>query len=211
VQNVGNHTYAFLRQSADSIFEYNTQTNADQLLISYNLLVGDSISFQDPSFIVVVDSIDTVQLNGASHRRFFVGGFITMIEGFLFSDTQFTLPLTYDFHGVTIAGIDVICFEENGLVVWPANPNCDHIDLSVQNDLLSTNLFVHPNPASDLIQLEIPDTETNTKVHLYDLSGAVVLTASNVQQLDVSRLPVGTYLLELRGNSVLRTRVVVAR
>ena len=207
IQNY-DYTYAFLRQAGDSIFQYLSWR--EQLLVSYNLQVGDTVTqlYHSP----VVDFIDTVQLNGSSHRRFIMGT-DTLIEGFMHYGYRSYFPLIAGFVPDGIGPYDAVCFTENDSTIWlnPRYQTCDQfIGLSVQDQISPVSPFIYPNPASDWVQIR-PTHGITANIRIYNLSGAVVLSASNVTQLDLSQLPVGTYFLEHRSNNVFRTRLVIAR
>ncbi len=66
-----------------------------------------------------------------------------------------------------------------------------------------SGISVYPNPASDFIQLALPDGFKNDKLIIYNSNGAVVKSISNVNGpqyfLDVNGLPNGEYLVRLFG------------
>ncbi|MEO7081763.1 MAG: hypothetical protein ABIY71_09560 [Flavobacteriales bacterium] len=55
-------TYAYLRQSNDSVFMFNADAQTEVLFVSYNLQVGDTLYPHNGGG--VVGSIDTVNING---------------------------------------------------------------------------------------------------------------------------------------------------
>ena len=73
-----------------------------------------------------------------------------------------------------------------------------------------------PNPASNLLTVGLPyNILNNTTLILRDFSGRTVLSrqaTSDREPLDVSRLPSGTYLLEIRADAgVIQRKVMVQR
>ena len=60
-------------------------------------------------------------------------------------------------------------------------------------------VHVYPNPTRDILQLTYPQTE-KLSVELRDLNGRALLRATGVQQLDLSEVPVGVYLLRWRSD-----------
>jgi hypothetical protein len=72
------------------------------------------------------------------------------------------------------------------------------------------NVLLFPNPTSTIlnIQLENFDPETSGSVKIVNLDGRVVYTIEEIggnNQLDVSTLPNGTYILQLQINAKLKT------
>ncbi len=65
-----------------------------------------------------------------------------------------------------------------------------------ESPAIAANIQVYPNPARDFLRIE---TDTPLEASLFDLSGRQVLSPTAVEmtaELDLSTLPVGTYLLQ---------------
>lgn len=66
-----------------------------------------------------------------------------------------------------------------------------------------SSLFVYPNPASEMIKVQVSDFESNINYQIFDLSGRMVLNRrtesipSEEIEINVSRLNKGVYLLRL--------------
>ena len=79
---------------------------------------------------------------------------------------------------------------------------------------LAANIRVYPNPAQDFLRLE---TDTPLRASLFDLSGRQVLPSTAVEtttELDLSALPVGTYLLQsltAEGNPLQSFKIQIIR
>jgi hypothetical protein len=90
--------------------------------------------------------------------------------------------------------------------------------VSVDRPEYVNNLHIYPNPASDIIniQMEIVKLESTT-VELYDLSGKLIATHSNISdlgtgefQLDVADISNGVYVVRVtNGEEVHTGRVIV--
>lgn len=78
--------------------------------------------------------------------------------------------------------------------------------LSVQtNELLE--LSIYPNPASDKIYIVSNNTIDNIEV--YDILGKRVITLKNVNEMDVSKLNSGLYLLKIWTGKQVQTKKLV--
>ena len=75
--------------------------------------------------------------------------------------------------------------------------------LSIEDDML-LKLVVYPNPASEIINLVIPNSEEIKSITLYDISGKQMDITNTVNGIDVSNLPNGLYILQF----TLEERVV---
>ena len=80
------------------------------------------------------------------------------------------------------------------------------------NDNILSNVVIYPNPAKN--NLNIQNAE-NSSVKVFDLLGRVVLLENNIslnQQLDVSKLTTGTYLIKIiKGNQIKTDKFIINR
>jgi len=68
--------------------------------------------------------------------------------------------------------------------------------LSIENNMLP-KLVIHPNPASDIINIIVPNSDEITSMALYDISGKQMDVPSTKTSVDVSNLPNGLYILNV--------------
>jgi hypothetical protein len=73
------------------------------------------------------------------------------------------------------------------------------------NDLESVQIY--PNPVNDI--LHIQHSQSNFKLKLSDISGKVIIEYKNVNQIDISNLEKGIYLLELENEGNLKSVRVI--
>ncbi|SDC18404.1 T9SS type A sorting domain-containing protein [Williamwhitmania taraxaci] len=67
----------------------------------------------------------------------------------------------------------------------------------IPSEPFSETTKLYPNPASNTITLEIADQDQNGYAQLYDLTGRVLMQVHYNQQVDVSGLPSGIYLVRI--------------
>lgn len=73
------------------------------------------------------------------------------------------------------------------------------------NDNQLSNVVIYPNPARSVLNIENAE---NSSIEIYDLLGRVVLSKNNIsinQQLNVSNLTTGTYLIKITNNNQIKT------
>ena len=198
-------SHRILRQSNDSIFEYSTQNNTEELLISYNLNVGDV--FSPTSYINInytVQQIDTIVLNGQNHRGFSVDTIndYRVIEGVgHYSYENGGFLNNWGFWG----GMDQVtalnCYAQNGTTYW-SHPNitlgsCNYLhDLSVDNLDDMNQLLLFPNPVSELINIESQFNINSIKI--MSLNGTVIReqeSSLGIKSVNVNDLSQGSYLI----------------
>ena len=85
------------------------------------------------------------------------------------------------------------------------------VDLALANNSFnSTSISVYPNPVKDILNINY--TENISKIQVYNLLGQEVLTKSvnNTQnQLDMSTLVQGAYLVKITSNDLVKTMKVI--
>ncbi|MCA1762719.1 MAG: T9SS type A sorting domain-containing protein, partial [Flavobacteriales bacterium] len=116
---------------------------------------------------------------------------------------------------------DEYCFEldsyafgfDSGFPVFLAE---DPDGLSDRTQIQSFNIY--PNPAREIIRLELPEMPERTQVRIFDMQGQMVEEASLLNQsgtdpnMSISALPAGPYLIIANsGDKYFRSTFVKAR
>lgn len=79
---------------------------------------------------------------------------------------------------------------------------------------LSSEVALYPNPASEIVDLKIPNSLLGATVELFDLTGKLIRseTASEgIHQFKISDVPSGIYLVKLSTNSVSVTKKLIVQ
>lgn len=81
--------------------------------------------------------------------------------------------------------------------------------LSVNDNILS-QLSLYPNPSSDIITIGTPSSVDIKSTTLYNLLGKVVLESTNSNEVNLSELPSGVYILTITtdGNGSISKKVI---
>lgn len=210
--------YRLLRQSNDSIFEYSSQSGSEDLLITYNLSIGDSFSLTN--FVTQnysVQDIDTISLNGQDHRVFYVDTVnnYVVIEGIGHYSSENGGFL--DFWGFG-GGVDLVtslnCYAQSGSTYW-SHPDitlgsCLYLhDLSVASHVNNFEFQFFPNPVNDVVNVK--STQTISSIEIMSMTGASLIkqvgtTSSNL--VNLTPLSKGIYIIIVRssdGKQALRS------
>jgi hypothetical protein len=105
--------------------------------------------------------------------------------------------------------------------VYPGLPNWRTTSQIVGEKVFdNSNTFetitIFPNPTSDVFGIATATEKEILKVQIYDVTGKTVYANNSVKssedQIDVSKLPSGVYIVEIKNqaNSVLRKKLVKA-
>jgi hypothetical protein len=73
----------------------------------------------------------------------------------------------------------------------------------------SREVIIYPNPAKELLYIQINFPYETIETRLYDASGKYLLSAANQTAIDISEYPNGMYFLEISvGNSVIYKKLI---
>ena len=130
-----------------------------------------------------------------------------------------------DYAGATRQSTVGFSIENKGYIGTGSNNNatgikdfweyCDTLCSDGINELSNAlNIFVFPNPASDVIEVNALQ-ETVSSIEIYNLLGEKVYTESNNKQqtiikIDVSNIPKGVYILKITiNNNLLNKKIII--
>ena len=154
---------------------------------------------------VRIDSIATQHIAGTERKVFYVSSkdmfgdewhwLNTWVEGIGAME-----GLLYSCHVVNAGGItlhELLCYHEDGELVWQ-NPNyntclIDNND-GIQDNTVGFSVQVYPNPARDRVTI---DGAEAAEVQVYNALGQLVKTVQGTNEVDLSGLVDGVYLLRI--------------
>lgn len=181
----------------------------EYLLYDFGMNVNDTaVMFwcQNPNCEVHVriDSIATQHIAGAERRVFYVSSkdmfgdewhwLNTWVEGIGAME-----GLLYSCHVVNAGGItlhELLCYHEDGELVWqnPTYNTCLIDPLGIQDNIEASGLQVYPNPARDRVVVGGMEA---VEVKVYNTSGQMVKCVRETNEIDLSGLVEGVYLLRI--------------
>ncbi len=222
---IGSYSFKKLYESSDTTLTYWSLLGAmrdsglkvfytdfvyDYLLYDFSANVGDTI---EPIFFcsnnyLVVDSVDSVLINGQLKRRLI----------FNFSNCGYSEEWIEDIgsnHGPLNAlllwgdlpsdfGQDLLCYWKNDTVQWinPVYNDCYYVltDIKEQNKLPSSTIY--PNPFSEFAIVEVLDVNSKWNWTLYNGLGLIVQKVDYIDDkkliLRKENLQSGLYIYQIR-------------
>ena len=196
-------------EESGKVFYKPIEQEIEYLLYDFGMNVNDTAVMywcQNPNWEVHVriDSIATQHIAGAERRVFYVSSkdmfgdewhwLNTWVE-----DIGAMEGLLYSCHVVNAGGItlhELLCYHEDGELVWqnPTYNTCLIDPLSIQDNTEESGLQVYPNPARDRVVTEGIEV---AEVQVYNALGQMVKTVRRTNEIDLSGLVDGVYLLRI--------------
>ena len=182
-------------------------TNTEQLLYDFNMQVGDTVkgyTAAPPSSPDKVISIDSVMTSLGFRKRWNINTCygISLIEGI---GSMYGLIEKSPGCVTDQAYYSLVCFQQNGAGVYPAfSANCSMVTGVNSQDALLPEIKLYPNPASDILNIELPEIENigSANIQVYNYLGAemrssFMAVSPGNGKIDVSALPKGIYMISV--------------
>lgn len=195
---------------------YGANDTTEYLLYTHNVQVGDTLPRSLIGGYKIVDSVDTVVINNASYRRYFIicrGG--TTAVDYVYVDELGSLSepyyLTTTFSVPMVRHSSLICFknqygylQSNDVVLNCADTNFQRfVNGNTSNiPIVSKSItpIIYPQPAHSSVNIKIPESAVNSTISLYDVMGKAVLSktlASQETTFATDRLAPGIYYYKI--------------
>jgi len=126
---------------------------------------------------------------------------------------SFTVPIPNntnieDFDKVFFYCLEFDAFWDLGSIVPFSTSNCNVLSI---NDPISTKTEINmfPNPATDILNITNPRNDIS-EIQVFDINGNLIINKNeNLNQIDVSTLNAGIYLVELTSNQKKNTKKLI--
>ncbi|WP_223607967.1 M28 family peptidase [Chryseobacterium sp. OSA05B] len=80
-------------------------------------------------------------------------------------------------------------------------------DVQAENSL--ETIKIYPNPAQDVLHIELPKDHKDFKVEISDMNGRLILNAENAKKMNTSGLTNGTYMVTVKSDQNSVTRKII--
>ena len=197
-------------EESGKVFYKPKEQEIEYLLYDFGMNVNDTAVMywcQNPNCEVHVriDSIATQHIAGSERKVFYVSSkdtfsdwiwLNTWVEGIGAME-----GLLYSCHVVSAGGItlhELLCYHEDGELVWqnPIYNTCliDNND-GIQDNTVGFSVQVYPNPTRERVTI---DGAEAAEVQVYNILGQLVKTVRGTNEIDLSGLVEGVYLVRIR-------------
>ena len=191
--------YTLLREEDGKVWKRYSIAHPETLLYDFTASVGDTLRIGDFAEEMVLDSISMVQIGDVDRRKFWFGleydnlgrprAKETWIEGM---GSDYGLLWTGYFN-VVDGWHCLLCFHQNGELIWE-NPEYGFCTYTAVEETKDSEIFIFPNPAKEKVTIEGVEA---TEVEVYNALGQLVKTLQNANEINVSDLMEGVYLLRI--------------
>ena len=195
------HLFTVLREEDGKVWKRHLNTSEETLLYDFTASVGDTLCFGEPGASFVLDSISMVQIGDVDRRKFWFGLEYdgsgnprtkeTWVEGI---GSDYGL-LWSGYYGVYDGWHCLLCFHQYGELVWQ---NPEYNTCSYPYDAIEENkdseIALYPNPVRDRVIIEGIEV---AEVEVYNALGQRVKMVQSTNEINVSGLPEGVYLLRV--------------
>ena len=113
------------------------------------------------------------------------------IDGTL-SGAQYLDPLNLFGVGATTSWTSISSFSFMSSLAFKIEENILSID-----EFSQSNVLIHPNPAKDIVNIDLPDSNIIFSTEIFTITGQLVFKSKNKAQLDISKLNSGIYILRI--------------
>jgi hypothetical protein len=189
--------------SLGKVYSRKYGSSVEELLYDFSLELNDTVRLAGGAQFEVYN-VDSVTINNGERRKRIhlkagnYGFGPTWVEGIgdvyggLFGIENF---LIFD------VSTSLLCFYDNGELLFPKAPKTCFEESTVSvNDIFPSDILIYPNPISNVLHINYEATQLRS-ISILNLIGAKVYESSFVQEIDVSALEIGTYILLLEDDA----------
>ncbi|GHT78883.1 hypothetical protein AGMMS50262_21990 [Bacteroidia bacterium] len=221
-----------MREENGKVFWYNKEEirEDETLLYDFNLQEGDSIFRYlqpkwDAQIVSTVDSIRYIQIDKTPRKIFYLTNQLDVdgrwpipeiwIEGIGSSWGLKRECICYFVTGCQLTW-NLLCFYENEEEIYHS-PDFDdcyyHWVYGIKNVESSLDFQIYPNPSSGKFTLKTDTKNKDCFIQIFDVNGKQIysyqLDNSGYLEVDLSKVPSGTYLVQLKKQNLYETKKIV--
>jgi hypothetical protein len=188
-----------IRQEGKKMFV--VDEGIDTLLYDFDLSVGDTLpqTFNNWGNNVVVESIDSILING-EYRRIFYWNNPTMFAQQMIEGIGSNFGLLEQMGSILECGYELFCHEYNGVNYFGDSTCVYNLGIDEPSKMVSFTLY--PVPAQSEVHVQLASDQQIEKVELIDAQGRVkrlsfVTTSDHLLKIDLHSINQGIYFVLL--------------
>lgn len=190
--------YDFEAEAGDTVLSYDP---VDRRLFSNNFYYpGDTIPFLTPYY---VEEVGALEINGVLYKTFvtplsfFPGG--GCIDKSLIIENIGSMGMGINGSGCPVVAMgcsgQFVCYNNGAIYYESGFLSCDSLT-NVGDIPLADEIKIYPNPASEVIHLDVPSALSIIGYVILDTAGRSLIAGDDVSTIDISTLPKGLFYLK---------------
>ena len=191
----------FIREAQDTALYFRTLEGVEQILYKYNMNIGDSISIDMEVLPFVVDSIDSVLINGNYRNRYFLKQVGCGLDEIWIEGVGSLAGILNGGHPCIVGGrTKLLCYYEDEILSYD-NINYDYCFYSPTTSIkLNTidgfGVTIYPNPVNHILNIK---SNKGMSLRIYDAKGILMdlikVSIDKESQLNIQNYPNGIYFI----------------
>jgi hypothetical protein len=220
----------YMYNNGQKVYFYDTIFHTFQQLYDFTPVVGNSWYFRvknyqtpgdEDTLYVKVDSVTTVSINGSVKNKLYVRYDFhnEMIPGSSYNGVliESVGDLMYMFNYYPTFGFvcdgnmsqGLRCYEDPVLGLWQTGiaDSCTYVYTGIDN-LMQSLVTIQPNPAHDVVTINLPSEIRSTEFTLFSLQGKQVMKGimtGGKNTINVTGLPAGIYVFQINSGTTIVT------
>ncbi|PID94750.1 MAG: hypothetical protein CSA95_02320 [Bacteroidetes bacterium] len=223
---MNNFTYLGNFRGENGFVFFMDTLNSIDTIYNFNLQVGDSVSypFGYGSHYLQIENIDSIEINGEFHKRFFIEEppYPPMIMSEIWIEGIGSVhgPLFPKYPRVFSDEIpdslNLTCYKVDNSIVWN-NPFYDDCYISIilsLSEIEKGKFKIFPNPVNDRLTVEIPKKEIGDyMISIIDIHGKILIKENYNQfgkiEINTTSLKNSFYIIQIEfGNKIYRQKFI---
>lgn len=175
--------------------------NDEVLLYDYDLEEGDFFNDDDEHPMQVTEISTIIDNNGVERKK------ITFSFTGLPTETEYWIEGVGSSKGFVNAGnytptsegaiYHLLCYHVDDDVIF-VNPEYDTCDINeIEENNAQDGISIYPNPTNNIVKILNDNNLSINKIEITDITGRIVISLGNCEEINVSNLPNGQYFIKI--------------
>jgi len=208
-QSVSLYNVLYVYKFNDTVFLYNFGLNKFNIMMVYNLNQGDTLEiykfYYSNSYKYVIDTVYNILIDGINHKQYKIKLLNSTTNQYdnIITDRIGLHNSFFIQHWIPRWEGSIRCFKDRLIDTNFNNYPCDEIQfVSINENKLTKNIKLYPNPSKENIILENTDKKRIHNLKIFAINGKLIKEVSftnqkNKEIVSVKELPKGIYFVQV--------------
>lgn len=185
------------------------------LFYDYDLEVGDFFNDEDEHPMQVVEVSTILDYNDVERKM------ITFEFTGLPEESEYWIEGVGSSRGFANVGrytptedgaiFSLLCYHEDWRIIYinPVHNTCD-VDEIAEN-AIDNGISIYPNPANEIVKILNDNNMSISSIEILDLTGRIVMSCGNTDDIDISELTEGQYFVRIIGETTIIKKLFISK